>query len=225
MMILSWYVETIKIIQYQMSQVSLENANTSEMKVISSLLIKHSFIFWLYVTEDVIQEVYESNFGTADETYKGAAKKGSSIKLQNVKGYLAKRDGIQVKTKPRGSNSFVSPGAKFEFEIDIMGILARDGVGIRYGMVAIDRFIKIAEVIPIKNRQPTELISALKPIFQSMGKPRQLYSDGESSFRANVFFRFIMKMILNIFKQALMHLLLEDLSEHPNTIYIEGWMV
>ena len=39
------YVETIKIIQYQMYQISLENANTSEMKVISSLLIKRSFIF------------------------------------------------------------------------------------------------------------------------------------------------------------------------------------
>ena len=66
-----------------------------------------------------------------------------------------------MRSKPRGSNSFVSPGAKFEFEIDIMDILARDGVGIRYGMVAIDNCIKIAEVIPIENRQPTELISAL----------------------------------------------------------------
>ena len=93
-----------------------------------------------------------------------------------------------MKSKPRGRNSFVSPGAKFEFEIDIMDTLARDGVGIRYGMVAIDNFTKVAEVIPINNRQPAELISALKPIFQSMGKPKQLYSYEKSSFRANVFF-------------------------------------
>ena len=97
-----------------------------------------------------------------------------------------------MKSKPGGSNSFVSSGAKFEFEIDIMDILARGGgEGIRYGMVAIGNFIKIAEVIPIENRQPTELIFALKLIFRSMGKPRQLYSDEESSFRAKVFFRFI----------------------------------
>ena len=97
-----------------------------------------------------------------------------------------------MKTKPRGSNSFVSSGANYEFEIDIMDILARDGgEGIRYGLVAIDNFTKVAEVTPIKNRQPTELISALKSIFQSMGKPKQLYSDEESSFRANVFFNFI----------------------------------
>ena len=59
-----------------------------------------------------------------------------------------------MKSKPGGSNSFVSPGAKFEFEIDIMYILARDGgEGVRYGMVAIGSFTKIAEVIPIENRQ------------------------------------------------------------------------
>ena len=60
-----------------------------------------------------------------------------------------------MKSKPGCSTCFVSPGAKFEFEIDIMDLFARDGVGIRYGMVAIDNFINIAEVIPITNRQPT----------------------------------------------------------------------
>ena len=38
-------VETIKIIQYQMYHISLGNANTSEMKVISSILLRLSFIF------------------------------------------------------------------------------------------------------------------------------------------------------------------------------------
>ena len=105
--------------------------------------------------EEVIKEVYQSNFGTAYETYKEAVKKDSSTRPQDVKYYLNKRDGIQVKSKPRGSNSFVSPGAKFEFDIDIVDILARDGVGIRYGMVAIGNFTKIAGVIPIENRRPT----------------------------------------------------------------------
>ena len=73
-----------------------------------------------------------------------------------------------------------------------MDILARDGgESVRYGMVAIDNFTKIAEIIPIENRQPIELISALKLIFRSMGTPKQLYSDEESSFRAKAFFRFI----------------------------------
>ena len=70
--------------------------------------------------EAIIKEVYESRFGAAYETYKEVVKKGNSIRLQDVKHHLRKRDDIQVKPKPRGSNSFVSPGAKFEFEIDIM---------------------------------------------------------------------------------------------------------
>ena len=73
-----------------------------------------------------------------------------------------------------------------------MDILARDGgEGVRCAMAAIGNFTKVAEVTPIENRQPIELISALKLIFRSMGTPKQLYSDEESSFRAKVFFRFI----------------------------------
>ena len=128
------------------------------------------------------------NSGTAYETYKEAVEKDNNIRLQDVKDCLSKRDDIQVKSKPRGSNSFVSPGAKFEFEIDLVGALARDGgKGVRYAMVAIDKFTKIAEVIPIENRQPIELTSALELIFRSMGTPKH----EESSFRAKVFFRFI----------------------------------
>ena len=64
-----------------------------------------------------------------------------------------------MKSKPRGSNSIVSPGAKFEFETDIMDSLARDGgEGVRYAMVAIDNFTKIAEVIPIE-KQTTNRIN------------------------------------------------------------------
>ena len=92
---------------------------------------------------------YEYNSGTAYETYKEAVRKDSSIGLQYVTDYFSKRDDIRVKSKPSGSNSFVSPGAKFEFEMCIMDIFARDGgEGVRYGMVDIDYFIKVAEVIP-----------------------------------------------------------------------------
>ena len=43
-----------------------------------------------------------------------------------------------MKTKPGGSNSFVSSGANYEFETDIVGTLARDGgEGIRYGLAAV----------------------------------------------------------------------------------------
>ena len=101
--------------------------------------------------EAIIKEVYESNFGTAYETYKEAVKKDASVRLQDVKNYLSKRDDIQVKYKPKSYNSFVSPGAKFEFEIDIMDMESKDATSnSRYGLVAFDNFTKIAEVVPIK---------------------------------------------------------------------------
>ena len=54
----------------------------------------------------------------------------------------------------------------------------------RYGLVAIDNFTKIAEVIPIKNRTPESIIAGLKKIIAEMGKPKQLYSDEESSVKS-----------------------------------------
>jgi len=135
--------------------------------------------------EAIIKEVYESNFGTAYETYKEAVKKDASIRLQDVKAYLSKRDDIQVKYKPKSYNSFVSPGANFEYEIDIMDIEAKNSTSdTRYGLVAIDNFTKVAEVIPIKNRTPESIIAGLKKIIAEMGKPKQLYSDEESSVKS-----------------------------------------
>ena len=116
------------------------------------------------------KKVYESNSGTAYETYKVAVKKASSIRLQDVNNSLSKRDDIQVKSKPGGSNSFVSPGAKFEFEIDIMDIESKDATSnARYGLVAIGNFTKIAEVVPIKNRTPESMIDGFKQYIYLIG--------------------------------------------------------
>ena len=128
--------------------------------------------------EEVIKQVYESNFGTAYETYQEAVKNDNSVRLQDVKDYLSKGDDIQGKIKPNTNNSFVSPGAKFEFEIDLMDIEPKGATSnTRYGLVAIDNFTKIADVAPIKNKTPEEMIIGLNKIFTSMGKPKQLYSD------------------------------------------------
>ena len=46
--------------------------------------------------QKTIKEIYETNFGTAYETYKDAVKKDSSIRLQDVKDYLNSRDEKQT---------------------------------------------------------------------------------------------------------------------------------
>ena len=91
---------------------------------------------------------------------------------------MSTRDDIQVKSKPKTYNSCVYPGAKFEFETDIMDMESKYATpNTRYGLVAIDKFTKIAEVAPIKNRTPEAMIEGLKKKVISMGKPKQLYSD------------------------------------------------
>ena len=91
---------------------------------------------------------------------------------------MSKRDDIQVEFKPNTYSMFASPGAKFEFEIDLMDIETKGATSnTRYGLVAIDNFTKIADVVPINNKTPEEIIIVLNKIFTSMGKPKQLYTD------------------------------------------------
>ena len=72
---------------------------------------------------------------------------------------MSKIDDIQVKVKPNTYNSFVSPGAEFEFEIDLMGIETKGATSnTRCGLVAIGNFTKIADVVPINNKTPEEMI-------------------------------------------------------------------
>ena len=56
-----------------------------------------------------------------------------------------------------------------------------------YFMLSIS-FAKMVSVIPINNRKPSEIIGGLKLIFEQLGKPKQLYSDEESSLRSKGFF-------------------------------------
>ena len=139
---------------------------------------------------NIIKEVYETNFGTAYEVYKEAVKINSSIRLQDVKDYLSKRDDKQVHLKLLKHNSFVSSHPLFEIEIDIMDI-GTSVTDMRYGLVAIDNFTKIAHIVPIQNKQPDEIIRAVKEVFTEIGIPKNIYSDEEGSFNSPKYIKFI----------------------------------
>ena len=142
--------------------------------------------------EAILKQTYEEHFGTAYGTYKRSVKKDSSKRLQDARDYLDKRDDIQVKPKPQTYNSCVSPGAKFEFEIGIMDMESKGAAtNTRYGLVSIDNLFEIADAAPIKDRTPEARIDSLKKILTPMGKPKQLYSDEESSMRSAKMNRFL----------------------------------
>ena len=97
---------------------------------------------------------------------------------------MSKIDDTQVKVKPNTYNSCVSPGAQFEFEIDLMDIDTKGATSnTRYGLVAIGTFTKNADVVPISHKTPEGFIVDLNKIFTTMGKPKQLYTDGYYSMR------------------------------------------
>ena len=91
---------------------------------------------------------------------------------------MGTRDDIQGKVKPNTYTSFGSPGAKCEFEIDLMDIEPKGATSnTRYGLVAIGNVTNIADVVPINNKTPEAIIIVLNKIFTSMGKPTQLDTD------------------------------------------------
>ena len=114
---------------------------------------------------DIIKEVYDTNFGTAYEVYKEAVKINNSIRLQDVTDYLNKRDDKQVQCKHTKHNSFVSSNPLFEIEIDVMDI-GTSVETMRYGLVAIDIFTKIAHVVPIQNTPLDEIVRPVKEVFK-----------------------------------------------------------
>ena len=73
-----------------------------------------------------------------------------------------------------------------------MDTLARDGgEGVRYVMVAIGNFYTNCRSNPYRKHATDRINICIKINISVNGYPKQLYSDGESSFRAKVFFRFI----------------------------------
>ena len=139
--------------------------------------------------QKTIKEIYETNFGTAYETYKDAIKKDSSIRLQDVKDYLNSREEKQTHFKYKKHNSFVSPGANFEYEVDLMFMSKSDA---NIGLVAIDNFTKMASIAIIKNKKHDEVIAGLKHIFKELkGTPKQIFSDEEGAFNSGKYQKFL----------------------------------
>ena len=61
----------------------------------------------------------------------------------------------------------------------------------RYGFTAVDNLTKMTSVIPIENKQPDEIIRALKKVIEHLGKTKQIYSDGEGAFNSNKYIKYI----------------------------------
>ena len=130
--------------------------------------------------ESTIKKVYEnaaSGYGSIRDTYIQANKINPGIRYVDVKEYLDKQQHRQTQFKYKGSNSFVSPHALFEIEIDLIDMTKKseENDGYRYALVAIDNFTKFAHAVPMKSKLGPDVTTASKELLNNICVPKQLY--------------------------------------------------
>lgn len=159
----------------------------------------------------IIKKVYYSDdigFGSIASTYREAYKLHSGITLNDVKEWMYKQKHKQTKFKHSGENSYVANHPLQQIEIDLIDMTtkASDDDGYRYAVSGVDIFSKYGWAMPIKTKQPHDVLDGLKDIFKNIGIPEMLYSDSEGSFNSKEFVKFIYsKNVKHIFTNSHAH--------------------
>ena len=148
--------------------------------------------------EQIISNVYydlEKGFGSIQDTLKQAKEQDPSITRVDVETFMKKQPNKQIRGY-RDSNSYTAPFSRFEYQIDIMDMvpltrepevkIPRKNTEPRYALVVIDIFSKLANAVPMKNKDGATVLPALKESFKRMGFPMSIYSDDDGAFKSVV---------------------------------------
>ena len=122
--------------------------------------------------EQIISNQYydvEDGFGSIQATLKKARQEDPTIAIEDVEKFMRKQPNKQVKNY-RGFNSYTAPFSRFQYQIDIKDMISLSKepeakIPItndqpRYGVVVIDIFSKLANVVPMKERNSVNALSA-----------------------------------------------------------------
>ena len=144
--------------------------------------------------DKIISDIYfdRSGFGSQATTFTDAKAKDKSITLADVKAWFEKN--IDKKRPMSGFNSFIPPYAYYEYQIDLFFVTKNDldNQKFRIGLVMIDIFSKFALVIPIKSKQPADLLAGIMEGINKMGKkPKMFYSDEEGSLYSKTIIEYL----------------------------------
>ena len=146
-------------------------------------------------TDRIIRQIYydvDTGFGSIAETTKNAKRILNTITYNDVKDFLDRQKSYQIKGV-KGFNSYVAHDPLQEIQVDIADFTASSALnnGFRYLFVAIDIFTKFCHAVPIKDKQPTESVRAMKEVLSVIGKPKVLYHDFEGSWNSKDFIRLL----------------------------------
>jgi len=144
----------------------------------------------------VIEDVYNHpiiGFGSTLSTWKQAKSINKDITLDDVKKYLSSLESKQIKFKYKGYNSFIAKDFLEQIQLDIADFTknAEQNDGFRYALVGVDVFSRYGWAVPMRTKQPHDLINAFKEILEKIGKPVSIYSDMEGSMLSNDFIKLL----------------------------------
>ena len=113
--------------------------------------------------------------------------------MEGVKEFFRKH--VEVKKKPRGTNSFVAPHNNHTYQIDLF-FISKDDIEtpqkFRAGLVSIDVLSKYAVVVPIKGKETTDVVAGTMEALQKMGaKPKMIYTDDEKAIASSDFKQYV----------------------------------
>ena len=145
--------------------------------------------------QKIINDIYfdRSGYGSKATTLKDARLKDASITMDDVNEFFRKN--VEIKRKPRGTNSFVAPSNNHTYQIDLF-FISKDDIEttqkVRAGLVCIDVLSKYAVVVPIKSKETTDVVSGTMEALQKMGsKPKMIYTDDEKAIASSDFKQYV----------------------------------
>ena len=145
--------------------------------------------------QKIINDIYfdRSGFGSKATTLKDARQKDKSITMDDVNEFFRKN--VEMKRKPRGTNSFVAPHNNHTYQIDLF-FISKDDIEApqkyRGGLVCIDVLSKYAVVVPIKGKDTVDVVTATMEALQKMkAKPKMIYTDDEKAIASSDFKQYV----------------------------------
>ena len=145
--------------------------------------------------QKIINDIYfdRSGFGSKKITLEDSRKKDASITMDDVNKFF--RENVEIKKKPRGTNSFVAPSNNHTYQIDLF-FISKDDIEatqkVRAGLVCIDVLSKYAVVVPIKGKETPDVIAGTMEALKGMGaKPKMIYTDDEKAIASSDFKQYV----------------------------------
>ena len=145
--------------------------------------------------QKIINDIYfdRSGYGSKKTTLEDSRKKDASITMDDVNEFFRKN--VEIKRKPRGTNSFVAPSNNHTYQIDLF-FISKDDIEttqkVRAGLVCIDVLSKYAVVVPIKGKETPDVIAGTMEALKGMGaKPKMIYTDDEKAIASSDFKQYV----------------------------------